>query len=192
MEKMNKSANLLADIPFLTGAYLLALSVLIISSLVLVMYESNSEPGGLVTICIDMTFFLSGLVALAAMLAIAGIPAKFVAVALIPLTCFIVDLYFVLDPNCQASTDMLWRFDFWNFLSLALLCIIAFLRKRKSNADNLALAGWAIYIFGNVLLKSLGFDSKELPGVVPFLPLISALAFWIPSLWTGNRQFSSR
>ena len=182
MATAGKAHRLYEDIPFLTGLYILILSIITISNTIAVPIEETGEPGGLLTVFVDLAFFCSGISMLGVMLLIAGVRLRYLPVILVPIICYIVHIYFYLGPRYQSSTEVLWHFDFWNFLAVAMLCTMAFLRKELSQQDYLALAGWTLFIFGNVLLKCMGYLISDEMRYVQFIPTIAALVFWVPSL----------
>ena len=176
------------DIVFITGAYIVLLLLTVIINYLLAGFEDPLHPTNLVATISDMLYFSSILITLIAAVMIADIPLIIVPVIVLPPSIFVLEQYFSFRYEFDASFVVLYRYDMWNYLAVSLLIIIAFLRKENEGKDYLALAGWSVFVFGEVFAGSMDIFGSRMPF---FIPLLAALIFWIPALWIGSRRSSS-
>ncbi len=181
-EKRRRSLSL-HDPIIVTGLYLILFAVLSVASDAAAGISSESAD-----VVADMLLVVSSLATVAAAALTAALPLLVVLAFVLPAGAFAVDTYFLLGPGYQETVDFLFRFDFWSFLAVALLNIHAYFRRDLSKPQVLALAGWSVFVFGNALLLELQQLDTDLPF---FIPVVAALALWIPALWTGSRRPSS-
>ncbi|MFA4985092.1 MAG: hypothetical protein WC712_00775 [Candidatus Brocadiia bacterium] len=195
--------KLYRDPVFITGAYFVVSLMLSIAISMLTFLGESPEGNGITPnqlctgwlIAGDLTYLLNCELTIVAAALIAAIPWWMILAFGLSTALYMVDIYFFLGPDTYQVEQLLLRFDFWSMFAVSAMLITAILRPGNSRPVMLAIIGWMVLIFGNVLmfgvLRGIGRGQEVL--VEPrFIPLLAALIFWIPALWSGSRPSSSQ